>query len=355
MKSIEPKILFNMLEGYKPFTNLLGIGDPNVHKIDNQWWMFFSGFQKNFKNNVFSATLPIGEHLNREMKWTITSDPHHPKKALPLVQQPNKNEWDSCGLHEPCFVSGVKMNNRGQRVPCRRIYYTGRSTRSPLRNKRPFSIGLIELTTNGWKRYSRPIITGTEIAPNVCAPKVIFSNGKWHMWYAMTPEEPPKKNKPRYEVYYTQSENGINNWTNPKLFFTREDGFTHAYPLRTQKSYEMIVSRSGNLFGKSGYPQQNLWHLKASKLSGERTDWTREPMSIIEADKGDPWYQGGFFGSSICEGDSVTETRVRYVFFSSIHEPINWFSISIARLKTLKKPPVPAPFYFSLGFFRIDD
>src|SRR5690625_3087505 len=103
MRKTQPEQIFSMLDGYKTVNNLLGAGDPNVHKINDQWWMFFGGFQKNFKNNIFSASLPAGEPLNSNMNWRITPQHDNPKKALPLIDQPDKNQWDGYGLHEPCF------------------------------------------------------------------------------------------------------------------------------------------------------------------------------------------------------------------------------------------------------------
>ncbi len=77
--------------------------------------------------------------------------------------------------------------------------------------------------------------------------------------------------------------------------FSRSDGFAHAYPLKTQESYEMLASKSPNLFGESFYPPQKLWLLNSNKLSGQRDNWTKEPVEIIEANQGEPWYGGGFF------------------------------------------------------------
>lgn len=40
----DPAKLFDMMEAFKPIGNFLGIGDPDVHRIGDQWWMFFGGF-----------------------------------------------------------------------------------------------------------------------------------------------------------------------------------------------------------------------------------------------------------------------------------------------------------------------
>lgn len=354
MKNVQLVKLFSMLQGYKPITNLLGAGDPNVHKIDDQWWMFFGGFQKNFKNNLFSASLPAGEPLTSGMKWTIITDPNHPGKALPLIAQPDKKEWDHYGLHEPCFVNGMQKDDKGEWVPCRRIYYTGRSSRKVQGNETPFSIGFLEKTTRGWERHPTPVITGTSKNPSALGPKVIFEEGRWRIWYRATPREPAKGEEPQVEIYYSESEDGISNWSQPELFFTRKDLIAHAYPLKTTTGYEMLVSTSPNLYGDSFYPPPNLWLLRSAQLSGRRKDWTEQPIPLLGTDQVEAWYQGGFFGSSLCEADSIAEKGSRYIFFTGVHKPIRWLTYSMKRLTSFRKPPVPAPFYFTIGFFKFD-
>lgn len=76
----KPVKLFDQTERYGPITNIFGIGDPHVVKIENQWWMYFGGFQSNFKNNIFSAYLPPGRSLDCN-DWQITTYENSPKKA----------------------------------------------------------------------------------------------------------------------------------------------------------------------------------------------------------------------------------------------------------------------------------
>lgn len=221
METSGPRAIFGMLDGFKPITNLLGAGDPNVHKIDDQWWMFFGGFQKTLKNNLFSATLPKGEPLHNGMTWEITADPGRPHKALALVDQPDKGEWDHYGLHEPCFVDGLTASPEGQQVRCRRIYYAGRSSRRVLGNDAPYSIGFLESTSAGWWRHGEPVVVGDARNPSALGPKVLYADGKWRMWFRAAPQEPAKGDRPIAEIRYTESDDGVRGWTEPTSFSSR--------------------------------------------------------------------------------------------------------------------------------------
>lgn len=350
-----PVQLFSMLEGYRPITNLLGIGDPNVHFIDGQWWMFLGGFQRNFKNNLFSASLPKGEPLSATMKWQFTTDPRNDHRAMSLIEQPRPGEWDGYGLHEPCFAEGSKQGENGMTIPCRRIYYTGRKSKRALANDQPFSIGFLELAQDGWGRHPEPVLTGDERNPNVLAPKVIYYKGKWRMWYRATPKEAPKGELPQYEIYYTESKNGISDWKKPRLFFSREDQIAHAYPLLTGDDLEMLVSSSPNLYGESGYPEQALRLYRSIGEPGNRDQW-QGPSSLLKAADGEDWYKGGFFGSSFCEAgvSEASSSSIRHVFFTGIHAPFNKLAYFFRKIFTLKRLPIPAPFYFSIGYFKYD-
>lgn len=355
METSGPRAIFGMLDGFKPITNLLGAGDPNVHKIDDQWWMFFGGFQKTLKNNLFSATLPKGEPLHNGMTWEITADPGRPHKALALVDQPDKGEWDHYGLHEPCFVDGLTASPEGQQVRCRRIYYAGRSSRRVLGNDAPYSIGFLESTSAGWWRHGEPVVVGDARNPSALGPKVLYADGKWRMWFRAAPQEPAKGDRPIAEIRYTESDDGVRGWTEPTSFSSREDGFAHAFTSRSTDSYEMLLSKSPNLFGESFYPPQKLWLSTSKRPSGDAAEWTT-PAPILEASDGEDWYRGGFFGSSICDADSTAErerTR-RYVFFTGVHSPINWPAYAARSLASFRRPPVPAPFQFTIGFFSLD-
>ncbi len=90
-----PAKLFDAAAGYEPVTNLVAAGDPDVHWIDDRWWMFFGAAHTGEKVNLFSASLPPGAPLT-SAEWTITTDPADPARALPLIEHPEHgrfNEW----------------------------------------------------------------------------------------------------------------------------------------------------------------------------------------------------------------------------------------------------------------------
>src|SRR5690625_5454486 len=74
MNTSQPEVLFSMSTGYAPLTNLLGAGDPNVHRIDGRWWMFFGAFRTTLRNNIFAATLAPGEPLHEGRSEEHTSE-----------------------------------------------------------------------------------------------------------------------------------------------------------------------------------------------------------------------------------------------------------------------------------------
>ncbi|QXE01579.1 hypothetical protein [Terribacillus sp. DMT04] len=342
----KPNLLYSMLDGYKPIRNLLGLGDPCVEKIEDQWWMFFGGFQRNFRNNLFSASLPKGEPLTTENRWRISTYPGKPHKAKPLLPQPKEAAWDRYGLHEPCYVEG-----KADGAPVRRIYYTGRSASNVLGNESPYSIGCLELRHGRWFRHPNPVMIGTVRNDSVLAPKVIYDEGKWKMWFAATPHEPGKGDIPMHEVYAAESENGLDTWSKPRLFFTREDAFTHARPKKINNTYYLLVSRCGNAFGEDTYKPQDLWLFKSDSASFTRADWSEAPKLLIKADTGEDWYQNGIFGSCLC----VDDNGEMVIFFSAINKSIYWLNEAGAKLKQGKKPPFPAPFYFTVGNLRVKD
>jgi hypothetical protein len=349
----QPKIIFDMLEGYAPVKNLLGMADPNVHKIDGQWWMFFGAMQRNFTNNLFWATLPKGEPLNADMQWQITMDPTNPKKAQSLTRQPSKGEWDHFGLHEPCFVEGKKRDDAGKWVPSRRIYYTGRTGRSLFGKNTKYSIGLLELTANGWQRHGAPVITSDVLSHCALAPKVIYDDDekKWRIWYLADAREPVKGDKDAADIYYSESDDGII-WQAPKSFFGNEYKFTHAHVHRRgDGTYEMLLSKMASFSGEASYHEHKLWISTAETPSGHRSDWS-ELQEVIVAKGGKVWYANGFFGSSVCEADAKGEEGEQYIFFTGIRGSFNWLKIAVKRLMKLKKPPNLAPFYFAIGFFK---
>ncbi len=111
----KPVKLFDQIERYGEITNVLGFGDPHVEKVDGRWQMFIGGFQTNFKNNLFTASLPHGEPLSSN-NWKLSMDNQNPKKAKPLIENSEKGSWDYFGFHTPCYVKGIGKNGINKRI-----------------------------------------------------------------------------------------------------------------------------------------------------------------------------------------------------------------------------------------------
>ncbi|TYS18467.1 hypothetical protein FZC78_02705 [Rossellomorea vietnamensis] len=340
-----PIKLFDQVDGYGDIHNVLGFGDPHVVKIKNQWWMFISGFQTNFKNNIFTATLPEGKTLSSN-EWKITTQSGHPKKANPIFENSEKGSWDYFGFHTPFYVSG--RGTDGDIVE--RVYYTGRGSRKVVDNTSPYSIGVIEKREGVWKRHPTRILAGTKESPNVLESKVSYIEGKWRMWYVTTKKETGKKGTPQYCVKYVESDDGLHNWSQPKTLFNEDENY---YDATIHKSYRggygMAVCRSTNLYGRHPFPKQGLWLLEGAEPNGDRGNWSRSPKLILDCDEGAEWYRNGIGYPNGCYGESKQDQDKLYLFFTGIHQKRNWLNISLSKLMKGKRPPFPSPFYFTIG------
>lgn len=181
MNDLNSVKLFDMYDGFAPITNVLGMADPDVHKIGDRWWMFFGGLQDTMTNNLFYASLPPGAPL-ASTEWSIATDESDPHRAVPLVTQPDGNGWDRYGLHTPSYVRGVDPHATGGPVERERVYYAGRSSdivRGPdgPHTTSPFSIGVLERTDGEWVRRPEPILTGTAERPSVLEPQARYFDG----------------------------------------------------------------------------------------------------------------------------------------------------------------------------------
>ncbi|KAA0550011.1 hypothetical protein FZW96_01300 [Bacillus sp. BGMRC 2118] len=344
--------LFDQIEKYNRISNILGIGDPHVVKINNQWWMFIGGFQTNFKNNIFTATLPVGESLNSD-NWSITTFDDNLTKAKPLIEHSGKGSWDYYGYHTPCYVAGRSIEGK----TTERIYYTGRASRKVVDNEAPYSIGVIEKTSTGWTRYQNPIVTGTNKRPNVLEPKVRYVDGLWRMWYVTTAQETGKTGYPDYRINYIESKDGLTKWSEPVTLFQehQNENFYDAsvHPSNIDHTYEMLVSRSTNLYGRKYFPGQGIWWLRGDSPNGDRKNWSKIPYLLLDAEQGEPWYRNGIGTPNGCYGETDEDQDRMYIFFTGIHKDRNWLKISYDCLRNKRTPPFPSPFYFTIGMAEI--
>ncbi|MFF8762884.1 hypothetical protein ACF07Q_00110 [Nocardiopsis dassonvillei] len=89
-----------MLEGTVPH-GLLGLSDPNVHRVGDRWCMFVGGFSTSFRNRLYRAALPVGADV-RLTGWRIDSS----ARGRPLALAPDapRGARDAGGMHTPCYV-----------------------------------------------------------------------------------------------------------------------------------------------------------------------------------------------------------------------------------------------------------
>lgn len=339
--------IFDTAKGYAPVNNLIAAGDPDVHKFGDRWWMFLGGAHTANKVNLFSASLPPGAPLNSP-QWTITTDPSDPHTALPLVEQPEVGRWDEW-LHTPSYVRGVALgatgNSDGGSEYCERIYYTGSSGAASSfgdsDDHRNFSIGMMEKTGDGWVRREDPVIVGTDANPRVFEPKTRYYEGKWRIWYLSAPYEAGPGELPQYRIEYVESDDGVTGWSKPKVLFPEADNYFDAVVTESGDSgYEMVVARGPNIFGTPGFPSQGLWWLSSRLPSGDRSDWTRNPVRILDADNGEPWYASGVYGPSLRYGDTPADRNTLYVFFTGAAKPEpDPYVISVGRIEIRSASP----------------
>lgn len=320
--------LFDMAEGLG-VANLVAPSDPDVHKFGDQWWMFLGCLQSTNKINLFSASLPPGAPLS-STEWTITTDPSDPRFAAPLVEQPEEGIWDEW-LHTPNYVRGTDSRAPGGPAVQERVYYTGSSGGfSP--EERLFSNGVLEKKDGVWVRRDEPVLTGTADRPCVWEPKVRYYDGKWRMWYLTGPNEAGPGELPHYQIRYTESDDGLTGWSESRVLFPETDSYFDAVVTEAGGGYEMVVATAPNLYGTAGWPTpQGLRWLSAKTPSGERSDWSREPVRILDVDNGEPWYAGGVYGPSLHYGDTPSDSDTLYVFFTGFIDPSDGFSLAVGR------------------------
>src|SRR5699024_6426849 len=136
-------------------------------------------------------------------------------------------------VSRPSGAAGSGAQVPGTPAPRRRIYYAGRASRQLVGNTAPSSIGMLEPTPAGWRRHHTPGPPRTAACPSALVRKVAYAEGKWRRWFRATPGEAGKGERPLAEIPYTESEDGISNWSTPRPLHSHHDGFAHAFVLQT--------------------------------------------------------------------------------------------------------------------------
>lgn len=322
--------------GYAPVTNLIAVGDPDVCQIDGQWWMyvgaaFTDGGGEPTGVSLFSASLPPGEPLAAD-SWSFTTGPDDPTQAVPLVELPGPGHFDEW-LHTPCRVVGTVPGQIGE---VERLYYTGTAGEDPDPAKRSMAIGVLERVNGHWRRRDEPIVVGSPDRACVLEPKVVHHDGRWRIWYQATDHEAGPGELPDCEIHYVESEDGITDWTSPRVVFSSADNWFDAAVTPVPGGFHMLAARAPNMFGGvSGLPPQGLWSMTASRPSGERHDWTATPSLLLDADTGASWFAGGIYGPCAVKGTTPEDRDRLHVFFTG------------------SAPPDPDPYVLSIGRFEV--
>ncbi len=343
--------LFSMIDGLRPVRNLIGVSDPDVHRIDGRWTMFLGGFTTGLRVGLFSAALPPGAPLS-SLQWALTTQPGAPGRALPIVDNPPRGAWDRPGMHTPCYVEGETADGE----PERRIYYAGRCSRAVTGPSSRYAIGVLRQIGGRWVRHGPPVLTGTAERPSALEPTVRFDRGVWRMWYQSTVGEPGPGEQPDYRICCTESADGLSGWSPPRPFSGTDDGFFDCAVRPVSDRFEMVVARGTNLHGTSDYPEQGLWWLDSATGSGSRAEWTATPLRLLDADRTPlPWLGNGTLGPSFHYGDTEADRTTLYVFCTGTHVRRRWLEHAARQLAAGRRPPVPAPFHFTTGRLAFPD
>lgn len=340
--SPEPRVLWDMVEGPMP-RGLLGVGDPDVHRIAGRWTMFLGGFSTRFRNRLYRATLAEGAEL-ASGAWSFEASSRG--RAVELTPDPPRGAWDAGGMHTPSYVPAG--DDRGERV-----YYTGRATAKQYGPGSRYAIGVLERQGGEWVRRDFPVIVGDERRPSVLEPLVVHTEGRYRMWYLANPHEIGPGEQPNYELRCTESENGITDWTPPSVFADVSEGFFDNAVVRHGDQWVMLLARGSNLHDTPEFPAQGLWWMTAPCPSADRSKWSA-PRRLLDTNApGTPeWFGRGTYAPALAFENPAAARAI--VFFTGTRSVPTWPRLLLHRLMRLQRPPVPSPFFLATGTVQVD-
>lgn len=126
-----PTVQWDMLEGTVP-RGLLGLSDPNVHRVGDRWCMFVGGFSTSLRDRLYRATLSVGADV-RLTGWRIGSSARG--RPLALVPDAPRGSWDAGGDAYPLLRAAAPGRAR-TRLPRRAAHRPPPRTRQPLLGRR---------------------------------------------------------------------------------------------------------------------------------------------------------------------------------------------------------------------------
>lgn len=325
--AVEP--IWDML-GQRMPRGVLGVSDPDVHRIDDQWVMFIGGFSTSFRNRIYRARLPVGADL-QPAGWRLDRDP--------ITSDPPRGSWDAGGMHTPSYVPPGDHDEA-------RIYYAGRASSQQYGEGSTYSIGVLRRQEDGrWLRHPTPVLRGWPERPSVLEPLVIRTQRGYRMWFLATPHEVAPGEQPDFQLHVSDSIDGTT-WDDAHLFATREEGFFDNAVYPTDQGWEMTLARGTNLHGTDPYPGQGLWVMHAATPSPRRRDWSA-PQCVLDTDApGTPaWMGRGVCGPSV----AFTIDGQRMVFLTGTHDVGSWPQAVRRRISRSRRLAVPAPYYLATG------
>ncbi len=137
----------------------------------------------------------------------------------------------------PSYVRGWDPTaNGGAGAWQERIYYAGSATSFA----GPYTIGYLEWDGARWVRQGRaPVFTATEPweKPTVAEPNVIYSDGRWRMWYLAGPDKAKQ-----FLQGYAESPDGRTDWKKRIYWPGEQNVFDHnsrAHKSNDEKGREM--------------------------------------------------------------------------------------------------------------------
>lgn len=313
--------------GYGPVTNLFAAGDPDVRFVDGRWVMYLGAAYGGGEGvNLFTAHLPVGAPLTSD-SWRFDTDPDEPTRAQPLRPLPDEGAFDEW-RHTPCRVVG---RTPGTARGVERLYYTGTAGSHDMTERR-MAIGVMERRDGRWKPLPHPIVSGDDDRPNVLEPKVVHADGRWRMWYQATHHEAGPGELPNTQIRYSESGDGITNWTEPQVVFD-DDRFDAAPTSLPDGRFHLLVASAPNTLGPvAGLPPQGLWSLTTTQPAGGREHWSRTPRQLLDADAGPSWYRRGVYGPCAVVAPGASGADVLHVFFTSMADTER-FRMSVGRFE----------------------
>jgi len=316
--------IFDPADGFSPFTDAAEITDATVAKRGDRWWMYVAGEVKGHQGiQLFSASLPVGAPLSAS-GWRLTPHPNDPSRVSTLAGHEHSAAWDlKGGRHCPAYARGWDPE-RGAWVE--RIYYAGGAANL----WGPYTIGYLEWDGTRWVDRPEPVFVANEDweRGSVYEPNVIYSDGKWRMWYVAG------SNLEDYLVQgYAESADGRTNWSEHKIFIAAEEKVFDFCVIERDTGYEAVFSKVW--LGKPPAPAATgLWWCQCRVPSADFAEWS-EPIQIMTArDCG--WHAGPW---KPCIRYGEANPRRMFVFFDGSYK---------------KDEPGPFPFAFTLGCLEID-